>query len=103
MAKLYITEFADVMHESWGNTPVGIPMNPALAYQQIAIGATHAECSALNVATKVIRVHTDAICSIAIGASAVATALMSRMVAGQTEYYAVPQGASYIVSVITAS
>jgi len=48
-----------------------------------------------------VRVHTDVICSIKFGTSPTATTSTARMVAGQTEYFAVPQGASYKVAAIS--
>jgi hypothetical protein len=49
--------------------------------------------------TKFIRVHTDAICSIAIGVNPTAVATEMRMAANQTEYFGV--GANSKIAVIT--
>jgi hypothetical protein len=57
--------------------------------------------SAFNAATTYVRIHTDAICSISFGTAPTATTSTMRMVAGQTEYFAVPVGRSFKVAAIT--
>jgi len=92
MATLYVTEFvAPFVDISRGMPMVG---NSAKAAQNnVAIGGTTAQSAAFGATTKVIRVHTDAICSIEVGGTnPVATTASSRMAAGQTEYYYVNAG-----------
>lgn len=97
MASLYITEFALIGETSRGK--VQTPEWPAVAHQKLTIGA-ETDSAAFNAATKFIRVHADAICSIVITASApAATTSMCRMAAGQTEYFSVKPG--HYLSVIT--
>lgn len=83
MAKLYVTEFSDTDH--------GVGKEPALAEQAFAFTTT-TQSAAFHALTRVIRVHTDAICSIAIGINPVATADTRRMAAGDTAYFAVESG-----------
>jgi hypothetical protein len=99
MGILYITEYAQLMPSPPGG--VGqVPMEPALATQTVSF-TTHTESLAFNAQTRVVRVHTDSICSLIFGASPVATTSHPRMAAGQTEYHGVPVGASYKVSAVS--
>jgi hypothetical protein len=50
-----------------------------------------------------VRIHTDAICSISFGTAPTATATNRRLAANQTEYFGVPLGGSYKVAVISNS
>ena len=92
MAKLYITEYAGLAG--------GVPIQPALAEQQLTIAAASAKSAAFNASTRAVRLHTDAICSVSL-TSDPATANMARMAANQTEYYNV--NANGFVTVITNS
>jgi hypothetical protein len=96
MAKVYIAEFSDVAHLN--GCPIA--MMPPLAEQTVAIGA-EADSSAFNDSTRYIRVQNDAICSIAIGTAPTASTSTLRLPADSTEYFAVPRGAGYKISVIT--
>ena len=100
MATVYVTEFAGYGTDFKGiNTTV--PQQLPLAEQTVAIGGSSVQSAAFNALTSVVRVHTDAICSVAFGVSATATATKMRMAAGQTEYFAVPQNGAFKVAVIT--
>jgi hypothetical protein len=102
MAFLYVTEFAELAIGPGGR--VGqIPQRPPLAEQAVAVAAGHAESNAFNAATRIVRLHSDVICSMVIGTNPVATAANARMAANQTEFYGVPVGGAYKVSVITNS
>lgn len=98
MGILYITEYAGLMP-----SPVGgqgqIPMEPPLA-EQVVTYTTHVESSAFNAKTRLIRLHTDSICSIQIGTAPVATTSMQRFAANQTEFKGVPVNAAYKVSAV---
>lgn len=93
MAKVYIAE-----HARMPSTLQGVAPGRVIAEQTVAIGV-EAKSSAFNAATRVIRVHADAICSIAIGANPTATVNTRRISADQTEYWEVEQGDK--ISVIT--
>ena len=101
MAVVYIAEYIDL--------PIGLPnqrgqmvMEPPLAEQTIAIGGTSTACTnPFNATTKMVRIHTDAICSIAFGVAPTATTSTKRLAANQTEYFGVPKGQNYKVAVIT--
>lgn len=99
MSVLYVTEYSDMAQTVRGGAEIA--QSPALATQTVAIGGTSTQSNAFNAATTFIRVHTDAICSIAIATNPTATATSKRMAADQTEYFGVPVGLSYKIAVIT--
>jgi hypothetical protein len=113
MAVLYITEYARIGMDPSGVTPV--PIEPELAKQTLVIG-TVVTSNVFQPATKLVRLHTDVVCSIEFGfcpngvpggpagsGGPVATATSARMAANQTEYHGVPQGGNFAVSCITNS
>lgn len=105
MATLYVSEYANVAAVGHTSGPAAVPgqapLEPSLAEQTVTISGSHAESAAFNDKTTFIRVHTDAICSIAIGVSPVATTSMKRLAANQTEYFGVAAGYKFVISVIT--
>src|SRR5678815_750468 len=85
MAVVYIGEYENIQQVSMGR--MQIVKAPAVAEQTVAITAGSVQSAAFNVRAKAIRVHCDAICSIAIGVNPVASATTGRMAANQTEYF----------------
>jgi hypothetical protein len=79
--------------------PLPVVAMPPVAEQTVAIGGSSVQSSAFNAKTKMIAVHTDAICSIAIGNNPTATAVKRRMAANTTEYFEVTPG--HKIAVIT--
>ena len=80
MAKVYVAEFAAI--------DLNVAREPPLAEQTVAITSNSVQCSnAFHSSTRVIRVHTDAICSVAISGSPTATVNTRRMAADTTEYF----------------
>jgi hypothetical protein len=100
MAVLYVAEFSD-MGVTRNAQPIQMAAQTPVAEQTVAIGGASVASSAFNAQTQFVRVHTDAICSIAFGTAPTATATKARMAAGATEYFSVPPGQSYKVAVIT--
>lgn len=84
MSTLYVCEYAE--------GDANCAKEPALAEQTVAIGGGSVSSSAFNTLTRLVRLHCDAICSIAFGKAPTATTGKKRMVAGQTEYFAVESG-----------
>lgn len=75
---------------------------PTVRGNNVVIGGGSLASSPFGANTTLIRVHTDAICSFVVGAPGVtALATDSRMVAGQTEYFAVAPGE--VIATITNS
>jgi hypothetical protein len=102
VAVLYITEYSTMAQVP--NAAPQMPQEPPIAEQTVAIGGASVQSNALNVATKFVRLHTDAICSIEFGTNPTASATTGRMAANQTEYRGVPQLAAPLkVAVITNS
>ena len=103
MATLYITEFQALGQSgmpTWGTTngPTQAAQQPPIAEQTVAIGAS-TQSAAFNAATVLVRLHTDAICSVLFGTNPTATTASARLAAGQTEYFGVAPGMK--VAVIT--
>ena len=97
MAKLYVTEFRNLGAAPEFNP---FPLAPPVTDQTpVAIGVGSTQSAAFNAATRFVRLHADAICSIAWGADPTADANNARLAANQTEYYAVIPGQK--VAVIT--
>lgn len=95
---LYVTEYAGVAGDQQGST-VGFLADRPVASQKVDFTAGVTPSAAFNAATRFIRVHAEAICSVKLGSAPVATAGDARMTAGQTEIYAVNPGDK--ISVIT--
>lgn len=98
MASLYIAEFEEMPHTS--GSKVQAALQAPLAEQKLTIG-TEVKSAAFNARTRFVRLHTDAICSILFGTDPTAAVTNARMAANATEYFGVPMGANYKVSVIT--
>jgi hypothetical protein len=96
MAVLYITEFERVGRDAEGHQmPLGV--TPVVANQTVAIGSSSAQSAALNGKTRMVRIHTDAICHVAIGSNPTATTSLTRLAADQTEYFGVLPGTKIAV------
>lgn len=98
MAKLYITEFNEFGKDTLGRLLM-CGQEPGTDQSPLAIGGSSVQSSAFATDTRLVRIHTDAICSIAVGSNPTATANTRRMAAGQTEFLAVSGGQK--IAVIT--
>jgi hypothetical protein len=87
MAVLYIAEFAGMAPVATGVAPISD--DPPLAEQTVAIGGGSVQSAAFHRSTRFIRVHTDVVCSIAMGLNPTATAAKRRLAANQTEYFGI--------------
>lgn len=99
MAFLYITEYIDVPQQQGGMIPMG--SEPGVDQAPLAIAGASAASAAFAAATKFVRLHTDAVCSVKFGTVPVATSANKRLAANATEYFAVAQGQTHKVAVIT--
>lgn len=102
MATLYITEYATALVVFGGNL-CQVALEPPLAEQTVAIGGSSTSSAAFNANTTLVRLSTDAICSLLFGTAPTALATSGRLPADNIEYHGVPQGKSYKVAVITNS
>jgi hypothetical protein len=85
MATLYVTEFSDSEFSAKGVIPV--VQTPQVAQQTLTISSQSSATTVFNQNTRIIRVHTDAVCFIAISSAPTATSTCMRMAADQTEYF----------------
>lgn len=91
MPHLYVSEYSHQARDADGATlPSG--REPAVTTQKVAIGGTSTQSAAFSERTQFIRVHADAICSVAFGADPTATAGAMRLAANQTEFIGVRAG-----------
>jgi hypothetical protein len=97
MAKVYITEHT-APTLSYGNS-LPVAYMPPLATQVVAIGGASVQSAAFNANTRMVAVHTDAICSVEFGSNPTSTANSRRLAANTTEYFEVSP--SQKVAVIT--
>lgn len=103
MAKVFISEYPELAQDTLGR-PMLVGKNRTsgqLDQTPVNIGGASVQSSAFADDTNVIRVHTDAICSIKIGPNPTATADSARLAAGQTEFFHVKPG--WKIAVITNS
>ena len=97
MAKLYITEYPELAQDTLGRAMLVGKNRPAGQLDQtpVAIGV-EAKSAAFAADTHVIRVETDAICSVKVGpvdgSEPLATVNNARLAAGQTEFFHVLPG-----------
>lgn len=111
MAILYITEYAEMVSLPAGR--VGqMPSEPPLVEQTLVMSGISAQSQPFNAATRFVRLHTDSICAVTFGLNPTATVASGtsgsgRMIAGQTEYHALPPrmagDTSYMVAGITTT
>jgi hypothetical protein len=92
MATLYISEYPDVAHGASSSSSFQVAPEPPLVEQTVAISASVAASSAFGGNTRVIRVNTDATCSILVGSNPTATTAKKRLPADTTEYFGVQPG-----------
>jgi hypothetical protein len=96
MSILYIREYIGIAAVGrYGTAAAAVPVGqePGTDQSLITISGTHAESAAFGATTKLIRVHTDVICSIVISAAGTAaTTGGARLAANQTEYFGVSPG-----------
>lgn len=102
MTKLYITEYQSLQSATINGTGiVQAPLEPPLAEQVVDYTSGVAQSAAFNPKTTMVRLNTDAVCSILFGTNPVAATSNQRMSANQTEYKQVGRGLNYKVSAIT--
>jgi len=102
MAKLYITEFRNAQQLPGLLNSIPDVMG-VIDQTPVTIGASSTQSSAFNAGTSVVRLHADAICSVAFGTDPTATAANMRMAANESLLIAVRPGVSFKVAVITNS
>ncbi len=97
MATLYISEYQQVARGQSSTDQIQIVAEPPLVEQTVAITGSSAQSNAFGANTHYIRIHTDVICSVLVGAAPVATAANKRLPADWTDYFGVTPGAKIAV------
>lgn len=96
MATLYISEYRFIayvpLNGAYTQAPGQAPQEPALVEQTVGITGSSTQSAPFNVYTALVRVHCDAVCSVAFGTNPVAATNMKRLAANQTEYFGVTPG-----------
>src|ERR1700755_1169177 len=97
MATLYVSEYIAISNTGvalqgvmtpLSKTPTPAAQEPSVD-QTIGISGSSTQSTTFSDTTTFIRVHTDSICSIAVGLNPTATTQNKRMGANQTEYFGV--------------
>ena len=99
MGNIYITEYSRVGTVDHGGG-IQAGMEPPLADQVVNYSATSTDSSNFNQDTRVIRVHTDAVCHVDIGSAPNATTTKRRMAADQTEFFSIPNNSTFKLAAI---
>ncbi len=97
MSTIYIAEGNFI--GGGGNHPVQGMFVPPITEQTVTIGGGSASSNPFSKNTTVVRINTDAVCSIAFGVSPIANTSNMRLAANQTEYFTVIPG--QLVAVIS--
>lgn len=90
MATVYIREYLSLASALQGAPQAG--QEPPLTDQIVAITGSSTQSSAFSTRTRFVRVHTDAICSVAFGSNPTAVTTAGRMAQNQTEFFGVNGG-----------
>jgi len=88
MATLYVSEFRGVLPDMDGNIPQAVCMPPE-AEQTVTIRGTSDQSSEFGARTAIIRLISDAFCSVSVGTNPTATTSMLRIAADSPEYFKV--------------
>jgi len=99
VAFLYVDQYTDP--GVFQGAPRPVVQAPSLvATIRIANDTTNTVSAAFDDKTRIVRVHTDSICSIKFGTAPTATTSTTRLAANSTEYFGVPAGQSFKIAVI---
>ena len=91
MSSLYITEYSQISRQGVGVGSAQAPQETVLAEQKLTIGGGSTASAAFNANTRLVRLQSDAVCSVLFGSSSVvATANSQRLAAGVSEYHGIP-------------
>lgn len=90
MSKLYIAEFSGAQTQQSGGAPV--VSLPPIAEQVVDFSGGAAVSAAFSNSTTLIRIESDATCSIKVGPTPVATTANSRVAGDSPEYFGVTPG-----------
>lgn len=89
MSKVYISEHASLVMDYVNGHPVAALQEPSTEQTPITSSGVSQQSSAFGASTRIVRIHTDGIVSIAFGTNPTATTNSKRLAANQTEYFGV--------------
>lgn len=103
MATFYVTQFDKMANVDHGPAIPSGQYPPLVATQTMTVGAT-AEKLVLHDKTRILRIHTDAICHFCISNNGTPASIgHDRMIAGQTEFPGITNLGTITISVIQGS
>lgn len=102
MPTLYISEFTQEAIDAMGRE-VPVAKAPPVANQAITISGSSAQSATLNASTTLVRLHTDANCSVLFGTNPTATTSSPRLATNQTEYFGVQANSGLKIATILNS
>ena len=100
MATLYIREYQTIAAPGPDFNGMQAGMEPGTDQTPLVFTGGVQQSVAFAGSTRVVRLHTDSICSVLFGTNPTATTANARMAANQTEFFGVQPGANLKVSVI---
>ena len=92
MSTIYISEYVTIGVPGPEGSGFQAPKEPAIAEQKVSISGSPTASAAFQPTTRMVRIATDATCSILFGPSPIANTGAKRLAANQTEYFAVNAG-----------
>ena len=99
MAKLFIAEYQNFAAAP--NHLIQAPLEPASVEQVIDFTSGPAVSNPFSQSTRLIRLVSDAPCSVSIGINPSASAANGRMPADAVEYRGIPEGSAFKISVVS--
>jgi hypothetical protein len=100
VATLYIREYSTIACPGPDFNGMQAGLEPGIDQSPLVFGGGVQLSAVFASTTRIVRLHTDSICSILFGIAPVATTANARMAANQTEFFGVQPGANLKVSVI---
>lgn len=91
MAALYIREYTG-LGDALSGVDVQLALEPGFDQPALATGGGSLASAAFGPNTRLVRLNTDVVCSVAFGAAPVAVVTAGRLPANATEYFAVTPG-----------
>jgi len=101
MALLYVKEYETLGNDN--KSAAQVPMEPGVAEQTPVTFTTATQSAALNDATKIVMLQSDADCHILFSVNPTATVNHEKLIAGIKYYRGVPKASGFKVSVIAAT
>lgn len=102
MAKVYVTEYSRLADDEPGRT-IQAGQEPPNGEHDPTIGANSVQTDQFNPETRIIMVHCEDICHLAIGKDPKASTSSRRLPADSTVFYGLPVGHNFKLAVIAGA